>query len=583
MASPSPTAPNIAPSLAARIASHRRWVVLAMLLALHAALIAEPGSVLQRVWLLVHFGLFLVWQPFIAAERELEIFSGVLLLVITVVTLYFVAGWMIVGWLLVLLGILGGRVFTVHAVQRNRFYLVAFGYVLAILLLRAVPALVLPEQSIPEPVSQFGFIGLPLLLLLLAVLPAGDQQSDSGQVFDFFYAVLVFQLGVVLVLGSIALMRFTNDHYFAAVALTVLGFGFALFVFAVLWNPLRGFGGLRTYFSRYLLSVGMPFEIWMRHIAELAQDEPDSRLFLEEAFREIATFPWIRGAQWRSPDGEGGFGHADGFATPFTYHDLDVVFHTEIRLSPALFLHMRLLAQVVGEFYEGKRRESTLRRNSYLQAVHETGARLTHDVKNLLQSLYALTSMAPRETQDGYGGLLQRQLPQLTKRLHATLQKLRAPEIATRELPVSSRAWWADLERRLASADVVLKPDIAMDVDIPSAVFDSFVENALDNVREKMLAEPGIEASLVFACGLERVELSVCDTGTPVRDAVVAKLFREPVERGAGLGIGLYQSERQARLAGYRITLAHNRAGCVCFTLARDPAGSPPPTSPDDR
>jgi signal transduction histidine kinase len=563
--------------LAARIASHRRWVVLAMLLSLHAALVAEPGSELQRVLLLAHFGLFLLWQPFIAAERELEIFSGVLLLVITAVTLYFLSGWMIVAWLLILLGILGGRVFMVQATQRNRFYLVAFAYVLAILLVRAVPALVLPEQSVPEPLSQFAFMALPLVLLLLAVLPVGPQESEGGQVFDFFYAVLVFQLGVVLVLGSIALMRFTNDRYFASVALTVLGFGCALFVLAVLWNPVRGFGGLRTYFSRYLLSVGMPFELWMRRIAELAETEPDSRRFLDEAFREIASLPWIRGAYWRSPDGEGGYGETGGFATRFSYHHLEVMFHTEIGLSPALFLHMRLLAQVVGEFYEGKRRESALRHNAYLQAVHETGARLTHDVKNLLQSLYALTSMAPRQSEDGYGGLLQRQLPQLTKRLHATLEKLRAPEVAVRELPVTSRAWWADLERRLGASGIVFKEEVAMDVDVPAALFDSFVENAVDNVREKMAREPDLELSIVFACDLQKVELSVCDTGTPVDANVVLKLFREPIERGTGLGIGLFQAARQARLAGYRLELAHNRAGYVCFTLAReDPGGSPP-------
>ena len=137
---------------------------------------------------------------------------------------------------------------------------------------------------------------------------------------------------------------------------------------------------------------------------------------------------------------------------------------------------MRLLAQVVGEFYEGKRRESALRRNAYLQAVHETGARLTHDVKNLLQSLYALTSMAERLPEDGTGGLMQRQLPQLTQRLRSTLDKLRAPEVATRELRVSSRAWWRELEKRLADTGVVLKPEIEMDVEIPQALFDSFVE-----------------------------------------------------------------------------------------------------------
>ena len=39
----------------------RRWVVLAMLVALHAALVAAPGSDFQRVWLLVQFGPLSCW------------------------------------------------------------------------------------------------------------------------------------------------------------------------------------------------------------------------------------------------------------------------------------------------------------------------------------------------------------------------------------------------------------------------------------------------------------------------------------------------------------------------------------------
>jgi signal transduction histidine kinase len=181
----------------------------------------------------------------------------------------------------------------------------------------------------------------------------------------------------------------------------------------------------------------------------------------------------------------------------------------------------------------------------------------------------------PRDVADGYGGLLQRQLPQLAKRLHATLEKLRAPEIAVRELPVASRAWWTDLERRLSDSGIVLKPSIEMDVDIPSGLFDSFVENGIDNARDKLEREPGIELSIVFACDLQKVELSVCDTGSPVVEAVTRKLFREPIEREGGLGIGLYHAARQAKLAGYHLDLTHNRAGYVCFTLARDGAAEP--------
>jgi signal transduction histidine kinase len=187
--------------------------------------------------------------------------------------------------------------------------------------------------------------------------------------------------------------------------------------------------------------------------------------------------------------------------------------------------------------------------------------------------------MAPRAAEDGYGALLQRQLPQLTKRLHATLEKLRAPEVAMRDLPVTSRAWWAEVERRLGASDVVLKPSVEMDVDIPAALFDSFIENGIDNARDKALREPGIEVSVAFVCGLQRVELSVCDTGAPIAPPIALKLFREPVERDGGLGIGLFQAARQARLLGYRLELAHNRAGYVCITLARDAAATPESTA----
>jgi hypothetical protein len=559
--------------LAALVTAHRRWVVLAMLLALHAALLAEQGGAFQRIWLLVHFGLFLLWQPFIAAERELELFSAILLTIITGVTLYFMSGWLIVMWLLLLLGILGGRVFTVQAARRGRFYLAAFGYVLAILLLWAVPSLILGEQQIPAAITHFATTYLPFVLLLLVFLPISSE-NESVQVFDFFYAVLVFQLGLVLVLGSLVTMRYTNDDYVNSVVLTVLGFATGLFILAVFWNPTRGFGGLRTYFSTYLLSVGMPFELWMRRIAELAETEPDSSRFLEQALGEVASLPWMRGANWRSPDGEGSFGEAAGYATRFAYHDLELVFRTEDSLSPALFLHMRLLAQVVGEFYEGKRRENELRRNAYLQAVHETGARLTHDVKNLLQSLYALTSMAPKTQADGYDGLLRRQLPQLTKRLNATLEKLRAPDVATLELPVPAHAWWAELERRLVGSPVTLQGTIALERDVPGALFDSFVENGLENARAKAGRDGTVGMRVDFSCDERGVELSVVDSGSPVPDAVTRKLFREPIERAGSLGIGLYNAARQATRAGYTLLLADNREGNVCFRLRRTAGAS---------
>jgi signal transduction histidine kinase len=565
MTAPEPSFPD---RVTRAVIGARRWVVLAMLLSLHLALVSEPEGIFQRIWLLVHFGLFLLWQPFFAAEKELEVFSVVLLFAVTAVTLYYVSGWLVVGWLILLMGVLGGRVFTVRAALQSRFYLVAFTYVVTMLLLWAVPVLILGESELPEHVAEFARYGLPFMLALLAVLPFAGQDQQASQVFDFFYAVLVFQLGIVLVLGSIALMRFTGENYIASVALTVLGFGFALFVFAVLWNPSRGFGGLRTYLSRYLLSVGMPFELWMRRVAELAETESDSQRFLEAALREISTLPWVRGGTWTSADGEGDFGRHGEHSLRFEQHGLTIVFYAEIPLSPALFLHMRLLAQVVGEFHEGKRRESALRQNAYLQAVHEAGARLTHDVKNLLQSIYALTSMAPRDTTDGYATLLQRQLPQLSKRLEATIEKLRSPEVAGTDIAVAAATWWNDLRRRLEGSGLLFHGEVGPGPLVPAALFDSFVENAVENARAKALDEPDIEICIVLDTSPDAAMLSVADTGTAVAATVTRKLFEQPVERTNGLGIGLFHTARLARQSGYELELVVNRDGCVCFALS---------------
>jgi signal transduction histidine kinase len=210
-----------------------------------------------------------------------------------------------------------------------------------------------------------------------------------------------------------------------------------------------------------------------------------------------------------------------------------------------------------------------MRRNAYLQAVHETGARLTHDIKNLLQSLYSLTSAAPREgTMDsGYANLLQRQLPQLTRRLQSTLDQLRSPQVETRETLRPVKAWWADVERRHGTSGLGLGADIDGEVEVPANLFDAFIENCLDNARRRGGAAIGMKVSFSVAAG--KAELRFENAGDPVPDDIVRALFREPVatESGTGLGIGLYQVARLAAQAGYAIDLAHNEPGRVAFRL----------------
>ena len=559
----------------------RRWVILCMLLSLHAGLIAAPGSDYARMWLLIHFGFFLLWQPFIATDREIQIVAVLLIFLITAVTLYFLSGWMLVAWLAILIGILGGKVFTHQATRRSRFYLVAVFYLFAVLLIWAIPVLLLGINELPDLMRVVVKVALPVALFAMVFLPFSGEDENTTQVFDFFYSLLVFQLVVALGLGSIALMRATMNEYYSAVVLTVLGFASALVVLAVLWGPRTGFGGLRTYFSHYLMSVGMPFELWVRRIAALAEADINSARFLRSAMNEIAQVPWIVGGKWKSPDGAETFGAQNGYRVEFKYHELESVFFTEIRLSPTLVLHVRLLAQVVGEFYEGKRREQMLRQNAYMQAVHETGARLTHDMKNLLQSLYALTSTGvikreaekppiERRAKSAYESMLERQLPQLTKRLQSTLDKFQNPLLSSGGVSVPAHEWWKEVLGRYRDGEVLFTAMLEMNPTIPATLFDTVLENCLENARKKKLQEPGIQITVMLSStATEPPRLSITDTGAAVPEHAVSELFLAPVSqpRFGGLGIGLFQAARQAAQGGYRLLLAENSDGRVSFEL----------------
>ena len=545
-----------------------------MLLSLHAGLVSDSGGNFQRIWLMVHFGLFLLWQPFVSTNQELKVFAILLLLSITGVVLYRLAGWMLVMWVAILIGIMGGKVFTLQAARRSRFYLVAVFYLFTVLLIWTVPVSFLEIKNVPDGLRALASVFLPLSLLAMVFLPYRAEDESTAQVFDFFYSIIVFQLVVVLVLGSIAAMQIDNNQYFQAVLLTVLTFSVALFILAVLWGPRTGFGGLRTYFSRYLMSVGMPFELWMRRIAELSEAEMSSARFLKNALDEIETFPWIVGCSWTSADGPGKFGRETEYPSRFHYHDLDIAFFTEINISPALFLHLRLLAQVVGEFYEGKRREQILKQNAYMQAVHETGARLTHDMKNLLQSLYALTSAGIAQNENSrrqkteYEAMLERQLPQLAKRLQATLDKLQNPALGGESVILHAVEWWRDMTGRYVESGIIFQNNGNLQGAIPATLFDSILENCLENARKKRQAEPEIEIVVEFAVEPTPM-LAITDTGSAIPLAAVDSLFRAPVpsSRRGGFGIGLYQASRQAEQAGYQLRLAENLPGRVRFEL----------------
>jgi signal transduction histidine kinase len=337
-----------------------------------------------------------------------------------------------------------------------------------------------------------------------------------------------------------------------------------------LWYPHSGFAGVGYLLSSYLMSLGLPFERWLQTLAQLAQQETHPQRFLALGLQHMLDMPWVRGVEWRTPQGEGEFGSRTAHATPLESGDLKLVIHTRWAVSPAVLLHLKLLAQMVGHFYEAKQREQVQRQNAYTHAIYETGARLTHDVKNLLQSLKALCSAAANTTPgqaQALQALMQRQLPQITQRLNTTLDKLRAPrEVESNE--VDARSWWDSLLQRYSMRSIVfeLADDVA-GLALPGELFDSVADNLIENAFNKPNDGAPVEVRVTLASAA-RGTLTVCDNGGAISRGVAKQLFEAPVPSHTGYGVGLYQSSRLAAQSGYRLELASNAPGAVCFKLS---------------
>jgi signal transduction histidine kinase len=364
-------------------------------------------------------------------------------------------------------------------------------------------------------------------------------------------------------------MTLGRTPYLDALTYTVLLTAGAVLLVALAWNP-RG-GGLGVFFARYLFSIGLPVERWLHFLAELLQVEARPERFIEEAVAALLRVPSVQGVHWRTGAASGERGERTPHAVQYASSELELAIYSRYRLSPALHWHLHLLGQLLGEFYLAKLREEKLRQASYVRAVHETGARMTHDIKNLLQSLSVLTSVAARdEGSSKTQALVRRQLPLIERRLAETLEKLQRPQGAG-ETYVAARGWWEALARQYRAQGVEFEPiNSKAGIRLPRSLFDSIADNLIRNALAKRADDAGVRVRVLLDCN-DRVALRVCDSGSAIPAEVAASLLRTPVSSRSGLGIGLYQAARQAESSGYRLELETNRDGEVCFALTGPP------------
>lgn len=543
-----------------------RWLLLAMLALLHGALMTGVDSVLVHPLLLAHLGLFLLWQPVWRGEHEVGLGALLFIALAALVAMFWLSWWTIAFWVTGLFGLVGARVFAFHDRWSRLLYLMVMVYLLAALLLWVVPNLFAAQTTIDAGRIVTWYV-LPLLLIVMAVLPVSSEPSDTTQTVDFVYSLLLFTLLTLVVLGSLAFMSLGRMDYLEALLRTLFLMGLVLLALGWLWNPRFGFSGLQVMFSRYLLNVGTPFESWLTRLTEAAQIEQDAASYLRHAVTLLSDLPWLSGLSWQSPDGSGQKGEFSGHAAMVQEGELRLTVYAKQALHPALMLHVQLLAQLIGYFYLAKQHEQRLRDMTRLQTVYETGSRLTHDLKNMLQSLFSLTSIA-QSREERSQQLLQQQLPLLTQRIEMILGKLQQPHLENETPLLELNVWWDSLrQRNLHQAIQWRAPKVLPGNKIPSAMFDCIFDNLLDNALRKCQSEPGMH--IIVDINLAPLRLTVCDSGSPIPSNIAANLLRGVVASESGLGIGLYQASRWAEQLGYRLKIISNRAGHVCLELAQ--------------
>lgn len=539
--------------------------MLAMFALLHGVILLGLDSPWSPPLLLAHLGLFLLWQPLWRGEREVGRAALLLIVLIALIALFWLNWWTITFWLIGLFGLVGARVFVFRDSRTRWLYLALMLYLLTLLLLWVVPNVFAAQSALNDVGRVVIGYALPLLLVVLAVMPMRHERVVGVQAVDFIYSLLLFLLLTLVVLGSLAFMTLANLPYFDALLRTLFLMGLLLLIFGSLWNPRFGFGGLQVQFSRYLLNVGTPFESWLTKLADAAKYEPDAAGYLHQVIALLAEFSWLSGVSWQSPDGRGQFGQVSNHTVEVQEAALQMTLYAKQPLSPALLLHINLLVKLIDYSYQAKQREQTLRDITRLQTVYETGARLTHDLKNMLQSLLSLTTIA-QSTDARAQQLLKQQLPIITQRIEMAVNKLEQPQIEGDAMRLALSVWWDALKLRNRQHDIEWhEPDTLPDMEIPSAMFDCVMDNLLDNAIRKRQSEITMEISVELQ--LNPLRLSVTDSGSPVPTMLSAKLLSSVVVSEGGLGIGLYQAARWAEQLSYSLTLASNREGKVGFEL----------------
>ena len=534
-----------------------------MLFSLLMAIFIGPENNLSYSLLIIHFGLFLLWQPILKREKSFNWLNLSLLTTFILGFIFWFNLWLSAFWMLLLLSLLTGRIFT-RGIGRAAYGLAVIVLFLELILiinpdLYELPAL---SRQLKSP-AEILLLCLPLTLVFI---PPRETQPLH---IDFIRGFSVVILTLFLCMGSVLTTFSSHTPYLQSLVITILIAASFLFATAVLWTPRAGFSGFAQLWEKYLLNIGGPFEEWISRLAAIeANTSIRPEHFLQTSIQHLISRDWICGIHWKGDNQDHFSGKQSSHIVDFGDEKLKITLYAYSPIGPALLLHTKVLLNVLSFYYNAKVQEQQLIKQAHLRAIYETGAKLTHDVKNVLQSTQTMTQIVlDKDTSlNDVQIILQQQLPLLTQRLKTTLDKLTDPTKETSKVAAIS-TWWDQLKVRYNQRNINFSDNLDCDFDIPIDTYDSIIENLLENARSKRILDPNIEINVELVCHNNHARLTVCDSGKAMPEHLASILFTMPLDSEDGFGIGLYQSQQQARHQNMELELYENIDGRVCFKL----------------
>ena len=520
---------------------------------------------LQLALTFILYGLFLLWQPLWSKEIQVRKIPAGFVAFFLFLIAYVFPNESLIFFGLIFSGLIGSRLLIQTSFRS--FDLLALLIIIIEMSVGVVPG-TFPEISLPALFADYmqTLVLVPILLFFFAPNPH-SKRSGRSQV-DLMHGLLAAALIFLVLLGGIVINLLYGVDYIDGLLLTVFIVSTLTIGISWFWNPGIGYSGIGVLWNRYAMTIGGPFEVWISTLTTLIEERyltPTE--YLETACDHLVDNEWLNGIQWNFKNHHISAGEQTG---PRLEHVLNKIITVDLyyKSNPgtALEQHTILLIRMAYQFYLAKQNQEKIRAQEHFATIHHTGARLTHDIKNILQSIKTSLDILRNDTNASVQQqLLQANLTQISSRLENTLNKLKAPKLDTRINLVGCNEWMDRLANQYrTNSRLSFSRDIESNIPVPIDLFDSVVDNLINNALRKSSAHL---IKIRLLSNKEMTLLSICDDGNAIKADIEADIFNQPVSSGSGMGIGLYQSSIMASAFNFELELSQNETGKVCFNL----------------